>query len=376
MLPDDTKVISVDDHIVEPPHTWAHRIPSRFADKAPQVVRMGDGTDAWAYQGQLYPVPFLGGASGRDVKSWQDTATRFEDMRPGCYDPQERLTDMDLDGVWAQLCFPSFPRYAGHRFLEGSDRAVALACVKAYNDFVLDEWCATAPDRYIPLSIMPLWDLELCVAEVNRVATAGTKAIAFSENPTVLGLPSIHSGHWDRVFAAIADADLAVCIHIGSSSRMLTSSDDAPQIVTVAVDACNSLIALMDMLFSGVLQRNPTLRIAYSEGGAGWIPYALERADYTWESRRYYSGVDIKSRPSELFQSRIGACFIKDDFAIDNRDIIGLDTLMWESDYPHADSVWPHSRKYLAESLVNVPDADATAIASDNARRFFRFEPS
>jgi predicted TIM-barrel fold metal-dependent hydrolase len=374
VLPEDAELISVDDHVVEPPHTWSNRVASADRDRAPHVVRMDDGTDAWVYMDKVYPVPFLGGASGKDVQTWRDSATTFEDMRPGCYDPVARLGDMDRDGVQAQLCFPSFPRYAGHRFLEGSDRKLALECVRSYNDFIIDEWCGANPNRYIPLAIMPLWDPELCVAEVARVADKGCKAIAFSENPTVLGLPSIHTGNWDRPFAAIAGADLAVCIHIGSSSRMLTSSEDAPQLVTVAVDACNSLIAMMDMLFSGLLQKSPTLRVAYSEGGAGWIPYALERADYVWESRRYYSGVDIETRPSDLFKRHIGACFIKDDVAIASRDIIGVERLMWESDYPHADSVWPHSRKFLSESMANVPDVDARAIAGANARRFFRFK--
>jgi predicted TIM-barrel fold metal-dependent hydrolase len=280
---------------------------------------------------------------------------------------------MDEDGVHAELCFPQFPRFGGTAFLEATDWDLALACVRAWNDWMLDEWAAAYPDRFIPQTLVPLWDPQLAAKEIERCAAKGSKAILFVENPAPLGLPSFPTGHWDPVFAAAADTGLPLSMHIGTSSGLLVKpSEESTPSIGIALCGVNSMAALGDLIFSGALEQHPNCRIALSEGGAGWAPYVLERLDYTWERSRY-EGVHCSIPPSEVFARHFWVCMIVDRYALANRHLIGIDKLMWEADYPHNDSNWPNSRKILAEALVDIPDDEAARIGELNAREFYRF---
>jgi predicted TIM-barrel fold metal-dependent hydrolase len=297
-------------------------------------------------------------------------------MRPGCYDPKERVKDMDIDGVWAQLCFPSLPKFAGTFFLNSRDRELARLCIEAYNDFMIDEWCGYAPDRFIPMTILPLWDADACVAEVSRTAAKGARAISFPENPVPLGLPSWYTEHWDGVFAAAQEADLPLCMHFGTSGQVPMTAPEAPFAVGTTLMGTNSMAATADLIFSPVFYRFPGLKIALSEGGIGWVPYLLERADHVWERHRFYDNVNKDVRPSELFRKHIWGCFIDDEFGLASREAIGVDKIMWEGDYPHADSDWPNTGKRAAELLAEVPDGEAHRIVELNARELFNFPAS
>jgi predicted TIM-barrel fold metal-dependent hydrolase len=246
--------------------------------------------------------------------------------------------------------------------------------VRAYNDFILDEWCAAAPDRLIPLVILPLWDVPLAVDEINRTASKGAKAISFPESPARLGLHSLHDRGWNPVFAATQDADVALCMHFGSSGMPPSSSDDAPQALWITTMGTNSMLAAADLMFSPVFYEFPRLRVALSEGGVGWIPYLLERADFVWDRHRYWTGIDIDTRPSDLFRQHIWGAFIDDNAGIAARNVIGVDRICWECDYPHSDSNWPNSRKGIEAALAEVPDDEALRIVEFNARELLRFD--
>jgi hypothetical protein len=198
----------------------------------------------------------------------------YDEMRPGCYDVKERVADMLANHVEVSLSFPTFPRFCGQTFLEASDREVAEACVYAYNDWMVDEWCAESDGHLVPLIIVPLWDAELAAAEVRRNAERGVHAVCFSEIPPHLGLPSVHGDHWDPFFAACAETQTVVCMHIGSSSKMPSTSADAPPAVQATLSFNNAMGSLSDFLFSGVLVRFPELKLAYSEGQIGWMDRA------------------------------------------------------------------------------------------------------
>jgi hypothetical protein len=198
MLPPHTKPISVDDHIIEPPHLWQTRLPQRYREQGPRVVELDDGTEAWAYEDQLIHTVRGNTRTRTGIEDDPMGVARFSEMRPGCYEPSARLVDMDADGVWAEVSFPDFSRFAGHRFLTGKDKDLSALCVRAYNDFVAEEWTATNPDRLIGLGIVPLWDPSAAAEEVRRISSLGMKAIGFSENPTVLGLPSVYTDHLVR----------------------------------------------------------------------------------------------------------------------------------------------------------------------------------
>ena len=204
-------------------------------------------------------------------------------MRPGCYDPKARLLDMNDAGILASLNFPSFPRFCGQTFCEAKDKDLALLCVQAYNDWMIDEWCGTDPGRLIPLAIIPLWDPALAVTEMERVYAKGCRSFCFSENFEPLGLPTIHTGHWDPVFRAANDLQMVLSIHIGSSSTFHKISKDSPFMANFSLGMIRPAGCLMDWIFSGLFQRFPNIKIALSEGSIGWIPWVLERAQQVYD---------------------------------------------------------------------------------------------
>ena len=308
----------------------------------------------------------------KGARTTGSTPTKYGDMLPGCYDPKERVKDMDIDGVQAQLCFPSFPGFAGSTFFNSTDKELATACVSAYNDWMIDEWCAANPTRQIPLVLVPFWDIEATVREAQRVAEKGAKAVSFTESPHALGLPSFHTDHWDPFLRVCEAAGMPLCLHFGSGGAPAVAPE-APFTAAIALFGLNSQMCTVDLVNSRIFERFPGLKVALSEGGIGWMPYILERSDYTWERHRYYTGMADARRPSEIFRSNIYGCFIYDDAGLHNIDRIGADNIMFESDYPHSDCNFPYTRKMLEESLVSIPDDVAAKIAEDNARRVFNF---
>ena len=375
MLPKDVQVLSVDDHVIEHPTVWTDRLPKKHLEAGPRIVELDGGKQAWQFEGKTIPTIGLHAVAGKDPKDFGLDPLRFDEMLPGCYDIRARIADMDLDGVHAQMCFPSFPGFAGSTFYAADDKALATACVVAWNDFILDEWSAYAPDRFIPMMMVPFWDVAATVAEVERTAAKGAKSITFSEAPHRIGLPSFHTDHWDPFFAAAQAADMPLCLHFGSGGAPEVAPD-ANFAVAIALFGMNSQFTTVDLLLSRVFHEFPRLRVALSEGGIGWMPYVVERLDYTWERHRWYTGVNQDVAPSELFRDHIFGCFIADNAGIEVRHLIGMDNVMFEGDYPHSDSNFPASRKKLADVLRDVPDDEARKIAEDNARRVFNFPRS
>lgn len=377
-LQDHMQLISTDDHLIEPPSLWVDRLPERYREQGPRIIEKvvndpNRPTHVWTYEGRVYPYIGLNAVAGKRPEEFGAEPVRFDDMLPGCYDPVARIQDMDIDGVQAALSFPSFPKFAGTIFLQATDRDLALLCVQAWNDYVIDEWCPTAPDRLIPMAILPLWDTDLCVKEIERTAAKGVKTISFVENPVPLGLPSFHTDHWDSVFSAAEDANLPLCVHFGTSGKPPITAEEAPMAVSIALYGCNSMYATADLLFSPVFHRHPNLKFALSEGGIGWVPYMLERLDAVWTKHRFYQNVNQTVRPSDLFRKHMFGCFIEDNFGVDNRHAVGIDNITWECDYPHSDSNWPNSRKIVAEMMLDVPDDEVHKIVETNARALFDF---
>jgi predicted TIM-barrel fold metal-dependent hydrolase len=377
MLPSDARIMSADDHLIEPPNVWLDHIDPQYRDRAPRIVQV-EGRDAWLFEGETTHIPMgscrpLDGHPEEGYPPAPGTAN-FDEMRPGCYDPVARLEDMDVDGVWGQLCFPNYARFAGHRFYLGAvDPGLGLACIRAYNDFLLDVWCPTAPDRLFGAVVLPLADIEAAVAELERVIDKGAAAIAFSENPTVLGLPSVHTDHWDPLFAVAEEAGVPICQHIGSSSRLISTSPDAPVGVQVTLLGINSIMAGVDWLQGTTLDRFPNLKVMLSEGGAGWLPYILERSDKVWRDKRI-SNAELghppkgSRLPSQVFAEQLYVCLVDEQFALRSLDDMPIDNLLFEGDYPHGDGLWPNNRAYLDKALADVPDDDARKIAGETLR--------
>jgi predicted TIM-barrel fold metal-dependent hydrolase len=373
MLPKETQVISVDDHVIEHPRVWLDRLPAKYADAAPRIETLPDGNDTWIYEGKPAGNFALNAVAGKPRQDFGMDPRSYDDMRIGCHDIAARLKDMDIEGVWAQMCFPNMGGFAGATFWQSQDKDLGAACVRAYNDFILDEWCAYDPQRQIPLAMIPFWDVPASVKEIERTAAKGAKSVTFLEAPHKLGLPSFHTDHWDPIIAAAQDADLPLSVHFGSGGSPLGIAPDADMFVEIALFGVNSMMAMVDLLMSPVLHKFPKSKFVLAEGGIGWMPYLLERIDYSWGRHRYWCNVNADIKPSELFVDHIYGCFVSDDAGLAARDRIGVHQIMFESDYPHSDCNWPHTRKLLEESLADVPDDEARLIAEGNARRIFHF---
>ncbi|MDP3893578.1 MAG: amidohydrolase family protein [Nocardioides sp.] len=361
--------------VIEHPQVWLDRLPAKYEDVAPRIVRDETGNDWWMYEGAKAGNFALNAVAGKHPKDFAMDPRTYDDMLPGCHDIKERLKDMDTEGVHAQLCFPNMGGFAGSVFAKSKDTDLANLCISAYNDFIIDEWCAYEPDRQIPLVMLPYWDLDASVKEIHRTAAKGARSITFPELPDRIGQPSWHTDHWDPILAAAQETEMPLSLHFGSGGTPLVSPEGGSTNFTVAISlfGLNSMSATIELLLSPVFHKFPNLKVAMSEGGIGWMPYVLERTDYVWERHRWYNDVNKEVRPSELFTDHIFGCFISDNAGIEARHRIGVDNIMFESDYPHSDSNWPHTRKILEEALVDVPDEEARKMVELNARRLYRF---
>jgi predicted TIM-barrel fold metal-dependent hydrolase len=373
---DDMILISVDDHVIEPPGMFDNHIPAKYKDAAPRVEKQADGGDLWKFEDGYAPNVGLNAVAGCPPDEYGLDPTEFAQMRKGCFDVHERVRDMSAGGILAGINFPTFPHFCGQLFLRANDKDLALACVRAYNDWHILEFAGAYPDRLIPISLPVLWDPELAATEVRRIAEMGCRAVTFSENPEKLGLPSFHSDHWDPFFAACADTGVVICLHIGSSSSMNITSVDAVPEVMISLTPVNSMLAVTDLIYSPILKRFPTVQLAISEGGNGWVPYVLERADYVFEHHHAWTHTDLGGRrPSDVFKEQMWTCFIDDPVGIELRHRIGIDRITWECDYPHSDSTWPSSPEMLWKSLSGVSDEDIDKITHLNAMRCYSFDP-
>jgi predicted TIM-barrel fold metal-dependent hydrolase len=388
--------ISVDDHLIEPARLWQERVPERWRDAAPRIVRDG-ASEFWVYEDRQIATIGLNAVAGKRREEFSPEPITYEDMRAGCYEPAARVADMDQGGVLASMLFPSFPRYCGQVFHEAKDKELALLCVRAWNDFILEELAGAYPGRFIPMMIIPLWSPKGAAAEIERTAALGAKSIAFSENPTKLGLPSIHTDHWDPVFRACEETGFVLSMHVGSSSNLIRTSEDMPTLAFMAYSAAaNQAGTLLDWLFSGNFERYPGLKIALSEGSIGWIPYFLERAEQVVDKQRFWASrfdIDMNAthdRGEEkaaarfsldtdirrLFKDHVFGTFIEDQAGLRLLDTIGEDNVMLECDYPHSDSTWPDTVNLARKWLGDLPDDVQHKITVGNARRVYDFTPA
>jgi predicted TIM-barrel fold metal-dependent hydrolase len=381
-------IVDLDAHVVEPPDVWSSRLPRRLREVGPRIEYMpggvpklkgssyvespgADGPDVawWCYEDHRASIKRTIAAAGFTPEEVELRGVTYDEMRPGCWRVIDRVADMDENGVEAQLCFPNYPRFCGQQFLWGKDRQLAKLCVEAYNDWMVEEWSGTSGGRLLPLCLVPLWDAHLAAAEVIRNASRGVGAVAFSELPTFLDLPSIYSGYWDPFFAACQETGTVICMHVGSGTKTPTTSPDAPDAVPATIIFGNSVGGLTDYLFSGVLHRYETLKLMFAECQIGWIPYLLERADDVWATHRGWSGSKrfCPELPSTYYYRQITSCFFKDPVGVALLDRVGEANVVFETDYPHQDGTWPHSRQAASDQFGHLPQATINRIARGNA---------
>jgi len=380
MRMEDMILVSVDDHVCEPPDMCDDHVPARWKDRAPKLVTKDDGSNLWVFEGGQIPNVGLNAVAGRPPEEYGMEPTALSQLRPGCYDVDARVEDMNANGVLGSLCFPTVPGFVGELFgrkaVEG-ETELAITMLRAYNDWHIDEWCGKHPGRFIPLAIPSMWDPELMGEEVRRVAKKGCHAITFADNPGALGYPSLHDPHWDPFWKACSDEGTIVCIHIGSGTRLNMQDMGAPIEIMIAGTPITLFNCATELVFSEAFQKFPDLKIALSEGGIGWIPYFLERIDYVHHHHHKWTLHDFPGgkKPSDVFREHIVTCFIDDAAGVRNRDLIGIDNITWECDYPHSDSTWPRAPEILWKSLQGVPDEDIHKMTWQNTTRHFQYDP-
>jgi predicted TIM-barrel fold metal-dependent hydrolase len=373
--PDDLILISVDDHICEPAGMFDAHVPAKYMEFAPRVVE-DEGKHQWVYFGKPGRDLGLNAVAGKPREMFNVNALRYDEMRPGCYDVDERVRDMNAGGQLAGLNFPNFTGFSGQVLNQGPDRDINLVMIKAYNDWHVDEWCGAYPGRFIPCGILPLFDPEEAAAEVRRLAAKGCHAVTFSENPEALAMPSIFSGHWDPLFAAACDEGTVLCCHVGSSSRTAPAAPDAPAGVRMTTSSVMSVYTLVDLLWATFWPRFPELRFSLTEGDVGWIPYFLWRAEHVDDRHRGWIKHEFPpGGPRQVFRDHILCCFISDPVALQLLGELNVDNLCWESDYPHSDSSWPNAPEVLADLFVGMAPEVVNRITHENAMRHYQFDP-
>ena len=377
MNKEDMILISVDDHIVEPPDMFKNHLAKKYIDEAPRLVHNPDGSDTWQFRDIVIPNVALNAVAGRPKEEYGLEPQGLDEIRPGCYNVDERVKDMNAGGILGSICFPSFPGFAGRLFVT-DDPDFSLALLQAYNDWHIDEWCGAYPARFIPMALPVIWDAEKCAEEVRRVAKKGVHALTFTENPAAMGYPSFHNEYWNPLWKALCDTNTVMNVHIGSSGRLAITAPDAPMDVMITLQPMNIVQAAADLLWSKPIKEYPDLKIGLSEGGTGWIPYFLERADRTFEMHSTWTHQDFGGKlPSEVFREHFLTCFISDHVGVKLRNEVGIDNIAWEADYPHSDSMWPGAPEQLHDVLSenNVPDDEINKMTYQNAMRWYSFDP-
>jgi predicted TIM-barrel fold metal-dependent hydrolase len=374
----DMILVSIDDHVVEPPDMFDRHVPAKYRDQAPKSIMDENGYEKWWFQGVPSASTSLNAVVGWPNEEWGLNPTTFAEMRPGSYDVHQRVRDMNRNGILSSMCFPSFAGFSARFFQEAKDKDLALIMLKAYNDWHIDEWAASYPGRFIPLALGPVWDPQELANEVRRVAAKGVKAITMPELPHLQGLPSYHNlEYWDPFFRAASEEQVVMCLHIGQGFAAINGAPDAPVDNFIILATQVSTFAAQDLLWGGAMHKYPDLKIAWSEAGIGWIPFYLDRCDRHYLNQRWL-GHDFGGKlPSDIFREHSLACYVTDPTALKVRHDIGIDIIAWECDYPHSDSIWPNAPEFVhAEMLgAGVPDDEVNLITYQNTTRFFGLDP-
>jgi predicted TIM-barrel fold metal-dependent hydrolase len=366
-------IISVDDHLVEPPGMFEGRLPAAFQGRAPRVVETVEGHEVWEFDGKIFFQVGLNAVVGRSREDWLVEPTRFQDMRAGCYDIDARIRDMDINGVWASLNFPSqITGFCGAVFSRASDPELGLAVTRAWNDWFFEEWYGPHPERTIPMGITFLGDAEQGADEIRRNATRGFTAVTLPEQPHRMGMQSIFSGWWDPIIEACAETGTVICLHVGSSGVADCPPDSPVVALAATLFGQLSLGACAEWLWSGYAVRHPDLKIAMSEGGIGWVAMLHDRLENIIERSGYGNYFPGSLRPAEVLQRNFWFCTIDDPSTIVTRDTIGIDHIMFETDYPHGDGTWPDSQEVFDRFYGSLPPDEIAKISHENAALLFR----
>jgi predicted TIM-barrel fold metal-dependent hydrolase len=366
-------IISVDDHLVEPPGMFEGRVESRLQDEMPRIIETPEGHQVWEFEGQRYTQIGMNAVAGRRFDTIEDEPFRFDQMRRGCWDIDARVHDMDINGVWASMNFPSLiTGFCGRVFSQAEDPEVGLAATRAWNDWLFDEWYSPYPERIIPLGITFLSDPEKGADEIRRNAARGFRSVTLPDRPHWLGYPSLFTDYWDPIIEACVETETVVCLHFGSGGVEPQLPEGPFFQLATTTTAVSALYPCAEWLWSGYPVRHPDLKITMTEGGIGWVATMLDRLDNIVSRGHWWSADTWGLPPSEIVRRNFWFCTIDDPSTIDTRHRIGVENIMLEVDYPHADTTWPDTQSVVAEAWGHIPETELRSMCCENAAQLYR----
>ena len=365
----DYQIISADSHTVEPPDLWEKWLERKHLDTAPKLVDDGDGGDAWVYMGSNKPEPLgLVTCVGTHPEELKWTGKKYGvNLHPSCHDGAERLKVMDVDGVDAEILFP--PQRAMLTFMKNTDRDPHLAGIQAYNRWLKDGFCAADPRRLVGMFQIPNVGIDTSVKELERAKKEGFRGVAISAWPS--GGDTL-SPEDDPLWNAAAELDMPVSIHLLLAvSQRKTAGTKAAAVAIGATAFALTMPLITELIFQGVFDRFPKLRMAAVETGVGWIPHFLEMTDDRYWRNRIWTNTQLKKVPSQYFRDHWLATFIVDRNGISVRHQVGVENMAWSTDFPHHGNDWPYSRRVIDGLFADVPEDERRKIICTNAARFW-----
>ena len=384
------QIISGDSHLDIPPERWTPRVPARWQERTPRLIKLANGDDAFVVENRRPHAP---GLQVTGVSYDQHDLQGISYFGPGTGTPEQRLREQDEDGVDAEILY-THPVYL-NSWRGITDDEPYKAMIRAYNGWLAEEYCSYAPDRLIGMGMIPDTGVEDAIEELNYCARMGLKGICIYKFPNGKGYPLPVD---DRFWAAALDLNMPVTAHTnggttrfsregpvfqyahgpGKGVETFPGRDPVNLMVRFASD---NALAPLQMAFAGVFDRFPNLRIYWAETQIGWLPYCLSQIDDNYERNRHWAyrqwGQEpLKRQPSEYLREFNLWGFMKDPFGVRTRHDIGVNSLMWGSDFAHAAGDWPHSRKLIDETFAGVPENERYDMLVGNAMKFFRLKDS
>lgn len=358
-------LISADSHINEPGDLWTSRVPAAYRDRVPRIERFEQG-DAFVIEGMDDPMPFGLNACAAMGPEHRKAWMFWDQVRAGGYDPVERIKEMDADQVDGEVLFPS-PRLFSAIFAN-PDRDLHLVMVKAYNEWLL-EFAGHDPARLRALPVLPNAGVDQAIAEIERIADLpGVGGLLMGQYPTGGIMPTREN---DPVWEAIVERDLTLNIHVALSPGMPKASG-TPGPLPGAGRHLTIAGQLLVLIFSGIFDRFPSLQVVAAEVDCGWVPYYKEQIDDNF--RRFRHNYSMDRFPSEYLDTNVNFSFVTDSYGVDNRDRIGVERMLWSTDYPHPSSSWPNSWSGVNSLMSGVPASERDLILFGNAVRLYRFD--
>jgi predicted TIM-barrel fold metal-dependent hydrolase len=382
----DTYVFDADAHWCEPPDLFTNLAPAAYRDRVPRV-EVVDGARMWVFDGHPVGGYSAGGVIGRDghkepawraLREWDHS-----EVHVGAWDPATRLEVMDECGIDAQVIFPSTIGLAGQDLAMVDDEVLRRLTIEIYNDR-MTQIQADSGNRLLPLPLMPAWDIDLCVAEAERVAALGARGINMTSDPQDLGSPDLANRAWDPFWEALTEHQLPVHFHIGASGTAMSFFgkypwDSHPNNTRLAIGGSLLFIGnarvVTNMILSGVFDRYPDLKMVSVESGIGWIPFMLETLDYEMSENAPAELAAMGKKPSEYFRSNIYATFWFEN----NRnklpeliDAVGEDNILFETDFPHPTCLYPKPLETVEAKMATISPEARRKILGENSRKLYR----